>query len=78
MFNCGYVRKKSQPLLADLRRGSFATRPENRPPCNAKDPFSSPENAKLYMKAPAQTKAISLQITWRDGTQSEVSRIERN
>ena len=37
-----------------------------------------PEKAQIYMKAPPKTKAINLQITWRDGTQSEVSTIERN
>jgi hypothetical protein len=30
------------------------------------------------LKAPPRTKSISLQITWRDGTQSDVSTIERN
>jgi uncharacterized caspase-like protein len=48
------------------------------PACNANDPFSVPSNAQLYLKAPPKTKSINLQITWRDGTQSEISTIERN
>jgi hypothetical protein len=35
MINCGYARKKSQPLLAGLRHGSFGPKPENRLPGNA-------------------------------------------
>ncbi|WP_158814482.1 caspase family protein [Methylocapsa sp. S129] len=67
--------------IAELRYGLDDGKPLQRydlPGCNAKDPFSVPENAKLYLKAPPKTKSVSLQITWRDGTQSEVSTIERN
>ena len=67
--------------IAELRFGLDGGAPLQRydlPPCNASDPFSIPENAKIYMKAPAKTKAIAVQITWRDGTQSEVSTIPRN
>jgi hypothetical protein len=67
--------------IAELRYGLDDGKPLQRydlPVCNARDPFSVPENAKLYLKAPPKTKSISLQITWRDGTQSEVSTIERN
>jgi len=67
--------------IADLRYGLDGGQPLQRfdlPPCNSKDPFSVPEKAKLFLRAPAKTRSISLQITWRDGTQSEVSTIERN
>lgn len=67
--------------ISELRYGLDDGKPLQRydlPVCNAKDPFSVPENARLYLKAPPQTKSISLQITWRDGTQSEISTIERN
>jgi hypothetical protein len=67
--------------IADLRFGLDGGQPLQRfdlPPCNAKDPFSVPQNAVLYLKAPPRTKAISVQITWRDGTQSEVSTITRD
>jgi hypothetical protein len=67
--------------IAELRYGLDGGQPLQRydlPQCNARDPFSVPENAKLYMKPPPKTKSISLQIVWRDGTQSEVSTVERN
>jgi hypothetical protein len=67
--------------IAELRYGLDDGQPLQRydlPGCNAKDPFSVPENAKLYLTAPPKTKSISLQITWRDGTQSEVSKIDRD
>jgi hypothetical protein len=67
--------------IAELRYGLDDGKPLQRydlPACNAKDPFSVPEKAQLYLKAPPKTKAINLQITWRDGTQSEVSTIDRN
>ena len=67
--------------IAELRYGLDDGKPLQRydlPTCNARDPFSVPDNAKLYMKVPPKTKSISLQITWRDGTQSEVSTIARN
>jgi hypothetical protein len=48
------------------------------PVCDAGNPFSVPGEAKLSMKVPSKTRAISLQITWWDGTEPEVSTIERN
>ncbi len=66
--------------ITELRYGLDDGKPLQRydlPVCNAADPFSIPEHAQIYVKAPPRTKAINLQITWRDGTQSEVSRIER-
>ena len=42
------------------------------PPCNILDPNSVPEDAKIYMKAPAKTKSMQVQLTYLDGTQSPV------
>jgi hypothetical protein len=67
--------------ISDVYYGLDGGKPLQRydlPACNAGDPFSVPEKAQVYLKAPPQTKSISLQITWRDGTQSEVSTIERD
>jgi hypothetical protein len=67
--------------ISELRYGLDDAKPLQRydlPTCDAKDPFSVPENAKLYIKVPPKTKAINLQVTWRDGTESEISTIERN
>ena len=66
--------------IADLRYGLDGGQPLQRfdlPPCNARDPFSIPPNAKVFLRAPPKTRSVSVQITWRDGTQSEVSAIER-
>lgn len=66
--------------ISELRYGLNGAKPLQRydlPGCDAKDPFSIPEHAKLYIKVPANTRDINLQITWRDGTQSPVSAIER-
>jgi len=67
--------------IADLRFGLDDGKPLQRydlPSCNAKDPFSAPPGAQLYLKVPPKTKAINLQITWQDGTQSDVTTITRN
>ncbi|MGA2794789.1 MAG: caspase family protein [Roseiarcus sp.] len=67
--------------IAELRYGLDGGEPLQRydlPACNAGDPFSVPENARLYLKAPPRTRSVSLRIIWRDGTQSDVSTIERN
>ena len=66
--------------ISDLRYGLNGGEPLKRydlPACDAKNPFNIPENAKIYMKVPDTTKSISLKITWRDGTQSEVNTIEK-
>jgi hypothetical protein len=49
----------------------------NMPPCNTKDPYSVPENAKIWEKVPSKTSAINIQLVWRDGTVSDVKRIEK-
>jgi hypothetical protein len=67
--------------ISDLRYGLDGGEPLKRfdlPACNMKDPFSIPNNAKIYMKVPTTTKSISLRITWRDGTQSDVTTIEKD
>jgi hypothetical protein len=67
--------------IAELHYGLDDSKPLQRydlPTCNARDPFSIPPNAQTYIKVSAKTKAVNLQITWRDGTVSEISTIERN
>ena len=66
--------------ISELHFGLNAAKPLQRydlPACNAADPFSVPEKAPLYIKVPVKTQSINLQITWRDGTLSEVSTVER-
>jgi Caspase domain len=66
--------------IAELHYGLDDGKPLERydlPKCNGNDPFSLPENAKLYLKVPPKTKSVNLQIIWRDGTQSDVNTIAR-
>jgi len=66
--------------ISELRYGLNGGEPLKRydlPVCDAKNPFNIPDNAKIYMKVPDSTKSISLKITWRDGTESEVNTIEK-
>jgi hypothetical protein len=67
--------------ITEVRYGLNGALPLTRfdlPVCNMKDPFAIPDNAKIYMKVPSGTKSISVQLTWRDGSQSEVNTVERD
>ena len=66
--------------ITEVRYGLDGADPLRRfdlPACNPKDPYSIPENAQPDPQGAAATKSISLKITWRDGTQSDVNTIER-
>jgi hypothetical protein len=66
--------------ITDVDFGLDGAKPLQRydlPPCDTADPFAVPNGARLYMRVPARTQSINLRITWRDGTQSEVSTISR-
>lgn len=67
--------------IAEVRYGLDGAKPLTRinmPPCDMKDPHAIPDDVDPYLEIPAKTKSMSLQITWRDGTQSEVNTIERD
>jgi Caspase domain len=42
------------------------------PPCDIRDPIAIPYGAQLYMKLPPQTQFMSVELTYRDGSVSEV------
>jgi len=66
--------------IAEVRFGLNGAKPLQRydlPACDARDPFAIPETAKPFFKVPATTQSITLQITWKDGTQSPATTIER-
>ena len=66
--------------ITEVRYGLDGADPLRRfdlPGCNAKDPFEIPDDATMYIKVPPKTKSISLRVTWKDGTQSDVNTIER-
>jgi hypothetical protein len=48
------------------------------PACNAKDPFAISASTATYLRVPPATRAISVQIVWRDGTQSQTLRVARD
>ncbi len=44
------------------------------PPCDPDKPFGVPQNAKILMKTPNQASAFRVQLTYQDGSQSQVQR----
>ncbi|MEC9367410.1 MAG: caspase family protein [Pseudomonadota bacterium] len=44
------------------------------PPCDPSDPHSVPEKATIYMKVPPKTGHMTVQLTYVDGSQSEIRR----
>jgi hypothetical protein len=47
------------------------------PPCDMKDPTSTPYNAASTLKVPLTTKQISVQLIYHDGTTSELMTARR-
>jgi hypothetical protein len=42
------------------------------PPCDLRDPSAIPYGAQLYQKLAPQTQSISVELTYRDGSVSEI------
>lgn len=57
--------------------GGTPTRPIALPPCNLKDPSAIPSTVQPYLKLPPATKAVSVELSYRDGTTSEVKTYRR-
>ena len=47
------------------------------PPCNPKDPVAIPSSAMPYLKLPPATKSVSVELTYRDGSVSEIKTFRR-
>ena len=47
------------------------------PPCNEKDPYAIPDNYLPYFKVGNDVKSMSVQITYADGSQSQVREFRR-
>src|SRR5262245_18830009 len=47
------------------------------PPCDPKDPSAIPSSATPYIKLPTSTKSVSVELTFRDGSQSELKTFRR-
>jgi hypothetical protein len=49
----------------------------NMPACNMKDPISIPSDASPYLKLPPSTQFVSVELTYRDGSVSEIKSFRR-
>ena len=47
------------------------------PPCDMKDPMAIPYGAQLDMKLPPKTQFMSVELTYRDGSVSEIKTFRR-
>lgn len=61
--------------IREVKIGIDSTVPDRKlaiPPCDPRAPSSIPSSAQPYMKLPPKTKVMSVELTYRDGTTSEV------
>jgi uncharacterized caspase-like protein len=66
--------------IRQLRIGLNSTIPDRAiamPPCSQKDPMSIPPDAQPYLKVPPATALVSVEITYQDGSVSEVKTFRR-
>jgi hypothetical protein len=47
------------------------------PPCNLRDPMAIPGDAQPYLKVAPTTASVSVEITYQDGSVSEVKTFRR-
>lgn len=47
------------------------------PPCNLKDPVAIPSDAQVSLKLPPATKSVSVELTFQDGSVSEIKSFRR-
>lgn len=65
--------------IAEVRYGFDTMSPTTvfaLPPCNRNDPYAIPSDATIYLEAPRTTHFATVQIRYKDGTQSAVERFE--
>jgi hypothetical protein len=66
--------------IREARVGIDTTVPDKvlkMPPCDPRDPSVIPTDAVPYLKLPAATKSISVELTYRDGSVSEIKSFRR-
>jgi hypothetical protein len=66
--------------IREVRIGVDTTVPDKKlalPPCDPKDPSAIPASATPYLKLAPNTKYISIELTYRDGTVSETKSFRR-
>lgn len=66
--------------IREVRYGIDTTVPDKvlkLPPCNMRDPHAIPSDLMPYMKLPATTKSVSVELTFKDGSLSELRNFRR-
>lgn len=66
--------------IRQVRIGVDSAMPDkvlNMPACDMKDPISIPSNATPYLKLPPATQFVSVELTYRDGSVSEIKSFRR-
>jgi hypothetical protein len=47
------------------------------PPCDPRDPSVIPHDSQPYVKLPPATKSVSVELTYQDGSVSEIKSFRR-
>lgn len=66
--------------IREVRVGIDSTVPDKvlkMPPCDMRDPVAIPHEATPYLKLAPQTKSVSVELTYRDGSVSEIKSFRR-
>lgn len=66
--------------IREVKIGLDTTIPEKTiklPPCNTKDPYVIPHDAQVYFKVPGNTRSVSVELTYQDGSVSEIKNFRR-
>jgi hypothetical protein len=66
--------------IREARFGIDTTVPDKvlkMPPCDTKDPSAIPHDAQPYVKLPPATKSVSVELTYQDGSVSEIKSFRR-
>ncbi len=66
--------------IREVRVGINSTVPDKvlkMPPCDMRDPVAIPHEATPYLKLAPQTRSVSVELTYRDGSVSEIKSFRR-
>jgi hypothetical protein len=66
--------------IREVRIGIDSSVPDRAlkmPPCDPRDPVAIPHDATPYLKLPPATKTVSVELTYRDGSVSEIKSFRR-
>jgi len=66
--------------IREVRIGIDSTVPDKviqLPPCNMREPHAIPNNVSPYLKLPPNTRSVSVELTFRDGSLSELRNYRR-